>query len=91
MKLKLISAAILALGIAMPAHGDEVEETIQAALEAYRAGDVKAAKEEIDFVSQLLGQLKAQGLKGFLPAALDGWTREDFETQNVGAFGGGQM
>jgi len=91
MKLKLISAAILALGIAMPAHGDEVEETIQAALEAYRAGDVKAAKEEIDFVSQLLGQLKAQGLKGFLPAALDGWTREDLETQNVGAFGGGQM
>ena len=53
--------------------------------------DAGLAKEEIDFVAQLLGQLKAEGLKGFLPAAMDGWTREDQETQNAAAFGGGQM
>ncbi|MEM7686790.1 MAG: hypothetical protein AAF293_18305 [Pseudomonadota bacterium] len=86
----LLSIAIIA-SLSLPAQADEVEETIAAALEAYRAGDIKAAKEEIDFVGQLLGQLKAEGLKNFLPAALSGWTREDNETQNVGAFGGGQI
>ncbi|MEM9061210.1 MAG: hypothetical protein AAGD13_12185 [Pseudomonadota bacterium] len=86
----LLSFAVIA-SLALQAQADEVEETMEAALEAYRAGDIKAAKEEIDFVSQLLGQLKAEGLKGFLPAAMDGWTREDNETQNVGAFGGGQI
>ena len=65
----LLPLAILAT-LTVPATADEIEETIEAALEAYRAGDVKAAKEEIDFVSQLLGQLKAEGLKGFLPAPL---------------------
>ena len=34
---------------------------------------------------------KAEGLKGFLPEPMDGWTREDNETQNVAAFGGGQV
>lgn len=78
---------------ALPASADDVEESIAAALEAYRAGDIKGAKEEIDFTSQLLGQLKAEGLSAFLPEALDGWTREDQETnsQSVAAFGGGQM
>ena len=91
MKFRIAATAVLAVCLALPAQADEVEETIEAALEAYRAGDIKAAKEEIDFVSQLLGQLKAEGLKGFLPEPMDGWTREDNETQNVAAFGGGQM
>lgn len=74
-----------------PAFADDVEESISAALEAYRAGDIKAAKEEIDFVSQLLGQLQAEGLSGFLPQAFEGWERELDETQSMAAFGGGQM
>ena len=91
MIVRTLAAAVIAMSVALPATADEVEETIEAALEAYRAGDIKAAKEEIDFVSQLLGQLKAEGLKGFLPEPMDGWTREDNETQNVAAFGGGQV
>ena len=46
--------AAVAIGLSMPAAADEIEDTIAAALEAYRAGDVKLAKEEIDFVQQLL-------------------------------------
>lgn len=91
MKSRFAATIILAACLALPAQADEIEETMAAALEAYRAGDVKTAKEEIDFVQQLLGQLKAEGLKSFLPLAFDGWSREDNETQNVAAFGGGQV
>ncbi len=87
------SFAALILMTAPGAQADDVEESIAAALEAYRSGDIKTAKEEIDFAAQLLGQLKAEGLSAFLPPALDGWTREDQEsnTQSMAAFGGGQM
>ena len=88
---RTLTALMLCTALVLPAQADEIEDTIAAALEAYQAGDIKLAKEEIDFVAQLLGQLKAEGLKGFLPAALDGWVREDVENQNVAAFGGGQM
>ena len=91
---KFCCLAIVALMTApLPALADDVEESIAAALEAYRAGDIKGAKEEIDFASQLLGQLKAEGLSAFLPAPLEGWDREDKEssTQSMAAFGGGQM
>lgn len=87
-----IVAAALACGLASgPVQADDFEETIEAALEAYRAGDIKAAKEEIDFASQLLGQMKADGLSAFLPPALEGWTRELGDTQSMAALGGGQM
>lgn len=82
-----------ALLMAAPAHADDVEDSIEAALEAYRSGDIDAAKEEIDFASQLLSQLKAEGLRDFLPAPLAGWERHDDDTSShpMGAFGGGQM
>lgn len=86
-------ALILAALVALPARADDVEDSIAAALDAYHAGDIKKAKEEVDFASQLLGQMKAEGLSEFLPEALDGWERQDAETdsQAMTAFGGGQM
>jgi hypothetical protein len=89
----VVTAAVAAFTLAQPdtARADEVEESIQAALEAYQAGDVAMAKEELDFASQLLSQMKAAGLADFLPAPLPGWDREDAETQAMGAamMGGG--
>ena len=86
------AAAILVAALAAgTAKADEFTETIEAAMEAYEAGDIKAAKEEIDFAAQLLGQMKAEGLSGFLPEALDGWEREVGDTQSMAALGGGQM
>lgn len=75
------------------AHADEISETIAAALEAYEAGDVSMAREELDYANQLLSQLKAAGLTDFLPEAPDGWTREEAQSQGAGAaaFGGGLM
>lgn len=92
--MRVIAPFALAVMLMAPmAHGDEISETIQAALEAYEAGDVSLAKEELDYANQLLGQLKAEGLTDYLPDALPGWTREVGESQSMGAaaFGGGLL
>ena len=84
--------SLVALTMATGSAGaDEIEDALNAALEAYRAGDVALAKEELDYAGQLIGQLKAEGLNGFLPAPLEGWTLEESGSQAVGAaiFGGG--
>ena len=84
----VLLAVVVATGTAI---ADEFTDTIEAAMEAYEAGDIKTAKEEIDFAAQLLGQMKAEGLSAFLPEALDGWEREVGDTQSMAALGGGQM
>lgn len=72
----------IAAGIALcvvattPAQADEIEETIAAALEAYRAGDLKEAAEELTYATAVLQQMQAAGLSVYLPPAPDGWTRE---------------
>ncbi len=87
----LLAAALAALTFAAPAGADEIEDALQAALDAYRAGDMGAAREEIDYAGTLLSQMKAEGLAAFLPDAREGWTREDGETQALAGamFGGG--
>ena len=91
-RLAVLLAAMLTL-FAPPASADEIEDALAAALEAYRAGDVALAREEADFAASLLAQKKAAGLAEFLPAPLQGWTREDGETQAMGAamMGGGMV
>lgn len=92
--MRLTITAFLLLAHALPAGADDVEASIDAALEAYRAGDMKAAKNELDFASQLLGQRKAEELRSLLPEPLAGWERQDGEAgdaQAMAAFGGGQM
>jgi hypothetical protein len=92
--MRFAATAFLALALAFPAAADDVEASIDAALEAYRAGDIKTAKEELDFASQLLGQRKAAELRSLLPEPLPGWERQDAEAgeaQAMAAFGGGQM
>jgi len=89
--------AALALAVvtvlAPPAAADEIEDALSAALEAYRAGDVKLAKEEADYAATLLAQQKAEGLSSFLPEGPAGCTRrpDRDETQSMTAFGGGMM
>ncbi|MEM8622886.1 MAG: hypothetical protein AAGG47_05125 [Pseudomonadota bacterium] len=92
MKFTMRAAAVmLAMGLIHPAAADEVEETLQAAIEAYRAGDIALAKDEVDFASSLLAKLKAAGLAAFLPEPFDGWTvSEEFAGAELAAlFGGG--
>jgi hypothetical protein len=90
----LIRATLAVLvigGLSAAAQADEIEDSLQMALEAYQAGDINVAKEEIDYAAQLIAQLKAAGLSDFLPEALPDWTRAEAEQggQAIMAFGGG--
>lgn len=73
---RLLMTTALSLCLALPAAADEVEETLAAALDAYRAGDLNEAQEEIAYATGLLQRMQAAGLSAFLPAAPAGWTRE---------------
>ena len=88
---QFVVALCLAAGLGSASAADEIEDAIAAGLEAYRAGDMAGAKEELDYAATLLGQKKAAGLTAFLPPALDGWTRSDGDASAAGAalFGGG--
>lgn len=88
---RLIAAAALVVLPGMPALADDVTETLQSAIDAYEAGDVQYALEEIAYAQQLLQAMKAEGLTAFLPPAPEGWTREiDTEVnQGLAMMGGG--
>ncbi len=90
MSKNLIALAML-ITLTAPAGADEIEDSMKLALEAYQKGDVLGAKEEIDFVAQLLAQQQAGALSEVLPAPFDGWTREESENVSLaaGMFGGG--
>ena len=86
-------AALVTGALSLPVQADEIEDSLQMALEAYQAGDINAAMEELDYAAQLITQMKAADLGGFLPEALPGWTRSEAD-QGGGAmmgFGGGMM
>lgn len=88
---RLCLAAAAALVLATPARADEVTDTLQGAIEAYQAGDIAFALQDLAYATQLLNALKAEGLAAFLPPAPDGWTRNDNADagQSLGFIGGG--
>lgn len=73
---RLFPAVLLTLASGIPAHADDVADTIQSALDAYKEGDTAYATEELNFALQLLKEMQAGDLLAFLPEAQDGWTRE---------------
>lgn len=79
------------LALTHPSLADEVTDTLSSALQAYEQGDIDYAMEELDYARQLLQDLSAQALTGFLPEPPEGWTREIAEEgMNAGlAFLGG--
>lgn len=95
MRLKPAAAVIAAALLAAPpaAFADDVKDAIQAALEAYEAGDLVETKFSLDTASQLISEQRAATLAEVLPAAFDGWTAEDAEASGMGVaaamFGGG--
>jgi len=82
-------ASILALGTALRA--DDVTDSIDEAIKAYKANDFAAAAQSLDAAAQLVRQKRAELFKAVLPAAPSGWTAEDATSQSAAAamFGGG--
>lgn len=90
---RLILASTLLVCAALPVRADEFTDTLESALSAYREGNVKAASEDLDYATKLLGSQKAEALARFLPPAPEGWSREDQapddEGMGMAMFGGG--
>ena len=78
----LLSTTILA---------DDITDTMEEAMSAYKKGDYVQAKEDLTYVMELLKQKKGETIQGFLPEALDGWTAEKAKSENAGSgmLGGG--
>lgn len=91
--MRLLFSACVAAGLAtaVPAFADEVADSIKEALTAYENQDLNAAKQALDYASQLIAQKNAAGLGALLPDALSGWAAEDPESNAAAGamFGGG--
>ncbi|NJM82090.1 MAG: hypothetical protein HC844_05990 [Tabrizicola sp.] len=82
---------LLSLAIATPAPADEVSDALQAAVDAYDAGDLKTTSQQISRASSALAALSSAKIAALLPEAPEGWTREasgDFAAGMV-VLGGG--
>gem|GEM_PF-6249277 len=74
------TAIAIALAVASTVvYADDFTETLDNARQAYEEGDINGAKEELEYATQLLGQMRSKELQSFLPEALDGWERKDAE------------
>ncbi len=81
----------LICGLALPALADEVSDALQGALAAYNAGDLAKTSEQMTLATQGLGAQQSAMMTALLPAAPDGWTREDTAdfAKGFGMAGGG--
>jgi hypothetical protein len=88
---RIMATASLVALCAGAAQADQISDTIQSALEAYNAGDIQYAAEELAFAQQQIQSLKADGLSAFLPEAPEGFTRTVNTEMNaaLGMMGGG--
>jgi hypothetical protein len=97
MRLTAIAAALSLAVSPLPAlaesHEDEILATLQSAMTAYEDGDIQYALEELAYAQQLLNGLVAEGLQGYLPAPLDGWTMtiDNEAAQGMAFMGGGTI
>lgn len=82
-----------AMALTLPAQADPFVDALEAAIEAYRDGDLQYAEDELVAAQRVLSDRKAAGLADFLPDAPDGWTRliDDGAGQMLGFLGGGTM
>lgn len=86
-----ILAVLLSATLALPAQADDVTDLMNSAMQAYSDGDIQYALDELEMARQKLLAMKTASLGAFLPAAPDGWTREDNGDMNTGLamMGGG--
>ena len=86
-----IAIAVLLLTIPSFVYADDVTDSINEALDAYKEGEYSAAVDSLNYASQLINQKKGDSLSLLLPEPLDGWSSKSSKSQAMGAamFGGG--
>ncbi len=82
---------IASLCLTAPAYGDAVTDALQAATDAYAAGDLNAAAAQITTAGKEISTLQSALLAALFPPAPDGWTRTDNTdmAQGLSMMGGG--
>lgn len=92
LRASVLTALVLTFALTGAARADDVTDQIDAAKEAYKAGDFTLAKQALEVAAQLIEQQKAESLPGYLPAPIKGWKVAEIETEAQGpstVFGGG--
>jgi hypothetical protein len=84
-------AVALVLAASVPALADPIHDQIAAALKAYDAGDMRAAKQNLDMASQQIATRNAQLLGTVLPPPFTGWTADKPEIVGIGNILGGMI
>lgn len=87
-----IAAMLLSSGLLIPAaQADEISDALAKAAEAYQNGDIGATMAALQEAETALQQRRAETLKTFLPAAMEGWTLQDNDTMAMAGemLGGG--
>jgi len=87
--LTYISLATILISTTISA--DDITDTMEEAMSAYKKGDYVQTKEDLTYVMELLKQKKGETIQGFLPEPLDGWKAEKAKSENAGSgmLGGG--
>jgi hypothetical protein len=85
-RLALPVAATVFFSVSVAA-ADEIGDAINAAADAYKAGELATAKQSLDLASQLIAQQTAEALVAALPKPLAGWKAGEVDTSSGGAFG----
>ncbi len=87
----LISFVATVLTLGAPLRADDVTDSIDEAVKAYKDKDYATAAASLDAAAQLIRQKRAEVFVEFLPAAPSGWTAEEATSSAAGAamFGGG--
>jgi ethanolamine utilization protein EutA (predicted chaperonin) len=83
--------ALATLLVSTNVVADDIIDTMEEAMSAYKKGDYVQTKEDLTYVMELLKQKKGDTIKAFLPEALEGWKAEEAksETAGSGMLGGG--
>jgi len=91
--MKILFSVILVLLMisVVSVYADDVTDSIDEALDAYKEVEFSAAVESLNYASQLINQKKGASLSSLLPEPLDGWSAKSSNSKAMGAamFGGG--
>ena len=71
-----------------PVCADEILDSINEAIEAYKEKEYAEAAESLEYAKQLIQQMRSENIMKFLPEALPGWESKTAETQSMGMLGG---
>jgi hypothetical protein len=86
---KIIPILFLFAAVSQTIYADDVTESIDEALEAYKEGEYSEAIESLNYATQVIQQKKAGQLSAFLPEPLKGWSVNSKKGSGGAIFGGG--